>query len=316
MSKPTVGVVILNYNSHDLTLALAKRTASLPSVDFVCVVDNASGDHFDGEFSESNIHYIKSRENGGYSAGNNIGLRWLVEERCCEYVFIANPDVEFGDDAISAVSEVLHSDPCVAVAATRRFGHDGARVMQWYDLPSLQDAIGFCFAVSRRRAERRRLAAQNDKVAGGGFVYVDAVPGAFFGMRSSFLVDNGYLDESTFLYGEERILGKQVELAGLREALVCDATYVHDHARGRFSSVETIAQSSFISRGSGLLGRLGLRSSASARPSAARSTGLPAAYMVFSIGIPPQRNRVVGLHDCRVPKHDEQFSDYYRAGRI
>lgn len=239
MSKPTVGVVILNYNSHDLTLALAKRTASLPSVDFVCVVDNASGDHFDGEFSESNIHYIKSRENGGYSAGNNIGLRWLVEERCCEYVFIANPDVEFGDDAISAVSEVLHSDPCVAVAATRRFGHDGARVMQWYDLPSLQDAIGFCFAVSRRRAERRRLAAQNDKVAGGGFVYVDAVPGAFFGMRSSFLVDNGYLDESTFLYGEERILGKQVELAGLREALVCDATYVHDHARGRFSSVDT-----------------------------------------------------------------------------
>ena len=111
--------------------------------------------------------------------------------------------------------------------------------MQWYDLPSLQDAIGFCFAVSRRRAERRRLAAQNDKVAGGGFVYVDAVPGAFFGMRSSFLVDNGYLDESTFLYGEERILGKQVELAGLREALVCDATYVHDHARGRFSSVDT-----------------------------------------------------------------------------
>lgn len=58
-------------------------------------------------------------------------------------------------------------------------------------------------------------------------------------MRSSFLVDNGYLDESTFLYGEERILGKQVELAGLREALVCDATYVHDHARGRFSSVDT-----------------------------------------------------------------------------
>ena len=140
MSKPTVGVVILNYNSHDLTLALAKRTACLPSVDFVCVVDNASGDHFDGEFSESNIHYIKSRENCGYSAGINIGLRWLVEERCCEYVFIANPDVEFGDDAISAVSEVLHSDPCVAVAATRRFGHDGARVMQWYDLPSLQDS--------------------------------------------------------------------------------------------------------------------------------------------------------------------------------
>ncbi len=120
------------------------------------------------ESLESNIHYIKSRENGGYSAGNNIGLRWLVEERCCEYVFIANPDVEFGDDAISAVSEVLHSDPCVAVAATRCFGHDGARVMQWYDLPSLQDAIGFCFAVSRRRAERRRMAAQNDKVAGGG----------------------------------------------------------------------------------------------------------------------------------------------------
>lgn len=56
MPKPTVGVVILNYNSHDLTLALAKRTASLPSVNLVCVVDNASDDDFDGEFSEPNIH--------------------------------------------------------------------------------------------------------------------------------------------------------------------------------------------------------------------------------------------------------------------
>lgn len=54
------GIVILNYKSHDLTLALAERAATFPDVDYVCVVDDAASDDFAGDFSNPKIHYIKS----------------------------------------------------------------------------------------------------------------------------------------------------------------------------------------------------------------------------------------------------------------
>lgn len=55
------GIVILNYKSHDLTLALAgSRAATFPNVDYVCVVDDAASDDFAGDFSNPKIHYIKS----------------------------------------------------------------------------------------------------------------------------------------------------------------------------------------------------------------------------------------------------------------
>lgn len=54
------GIVILNYKSRDLTLALAERAATFPNVDFVCVVDDAASDDFAGDFSSSKIYYIKS----------------------------------------------------------------------------------------------------------------------------------------------------------------------------------------------------------------------------------------------------------------
>ena len=36
-----------------------------------------------------------------------------------------------------------------------------------------------------------------------GPAYVDAVPGAFFGIKSEFLLKNGFIYEGIFLYGEE-----------------------------------------------------------------------------------------------------------------
>ena len=49
------GIVILNYKSHDLTLALAERAATFPNVDYVCVVDDAASDDFAGDFSNPKI---------------------------------------------------------------------------------------------------------------------------------------------------------------------------------------------------------------------------------------------------------------------
>lgn len=231
------GVVILNYNSHDLTVALAKKIAKFESVSDVCVVDNCSKDNFDNDFKENNIHYIKNSKNTGYSAGNNVGLRYLVNEKKCGYVFIANPDVIFEDSTIKAMHKKMRESSDLALISTKRYGHNGATIHQWFDFPTLGVSIKNCFFVSRRKFEKRRHFMQNMKIdMAEDIVFVDAVPGAFFGIKSEFLIKNNYIFEGIFLYGEEIFLGRQANELGYRVGVINTESYIHDHVQKRFSN--------------------------------------------------------------------------------
>lgn len=231
------GVVILNYGSHDLTVALANKLVGFGSVSDICVVDNCSGDDFDTDFSSSKIHYIKNKKNTGYSAGNNVGLRYLVNEKKCGYVFIANPDVIFENSTIEAMHLTLleHSD--MALIATKRYGHNGTTLHQYFEFPTLMTSVKNCFFIPRRKFEKRRHFIQNMKIdLADGPVYVDAVPGAFFGIKSEFLLKNNFLYEGIFLYGEEIVLGHQAHDLGYRAAIINTDVYIHDHIQKRFAS--------------------------------------------------------------------------------
>lgn len=231
------GVVILNYNSHDLTVALARRVATFENVDHVCVVDNCSRDNFDGEFRETKIHYIKSKKNDGYSAGNNIGLRYLVNEMKCDKVFIANPDVIFDADTIQEMCRTFDEKDDLVILSTKRYGHNQATIHQWFDFPTWDVSIKNCFFMLRRKFEKHRQFMQNMKLdLSDGMVYVDAVPGAFLGIRSSFLKEIGFLYEGIFLYGDEIYVGRQARELGYKVGVINTATYVHDHVQTRFSN--------------------------------------------------------------------------------
>lgn len=231
------GVVILNYNSHDLTVALANKIATFRSVDEICVVDNCSKDNFDNDFNNEKIFYIKNNVNSGYSAGNNIGLRYLIEKKHCKYVYIANPDTIFEDSAISKIEETFEEYPDIAIVSTKRFGHNNTAIHQYFEFPKIGNSIRSCFFITRRKIERTKLYEQNKKVdESNGIIFVDAVPGAFFGIRSEFLIKNNYLFEGIFLYGEEIILGHQALNLGYKSAIINTSSYVHDHKQLRFNN--------------------------------------------------------------------------------
>ena len=222
------GIVIKN---------LAEKTAGMPSVDEVCVVDNCSKDDFDGEFNNPKIHYIKNTRNSGYSAGNNVGLRYLVEEKRCEYVFIANPDVIFEEDAIKTMVTEMENNPKLALVSTKRYGHNRASIHQYFDFPPFWTSVKNCFFLPRRRFEKHRHIEQNRIVDDAKSIHlVDAVPGAFFGIRSNFLIQNNYIYEGIFLYGEEIIIGRQAKVLGYSAGVINTSEYTHDHVQKRFSN--------------------------------------------------------------------------------
>ena len=236
-NKQNLGVVILNYNSHDLTVALANRFDSLDSVSHICVVDNDSKDDFNNDFNSEKIKYIKNKSNTGYNAGNNVGLRYLVEEKNCDIVFIANPDIHFDGDIVSEMAEALYRNEDIAILSTKRFGADGDQILQYMTFPTWKESMRACFFLTRRGVEAGKIKEQNDRVNGAdGILYVDSVPGAFFALRSSFLLEIGFLYEGLFLYGEELVLGRQVLNAGKKAAVINTAEYCHDHKRRLFAN--------------------------------------------------------------------------------
>ena len=94
--------VILNYNDSGTTVEQVRRICGYPSLDDIVVVDNASGEDSWEELKTSvehmeNVHLSRAERNGGYGAGNNIGVRYSLEKLGARYVLIANPDTVFSD---------------------------------------------------------------------------------------------------------------------------------------------------------------------------------------------------------------------------
>lgn len=79
-----IAVVILNYKSaekcRNCVLQLKRQTGIALQI---IVVDNGSGNNECSQLEEfcatENVLLLKSDSNLGYSAGNNIGLRYAVE---------------------------------------------------------------------------------------------------------------------------------------------------------------------------------------------------------------------------------------------
>lgn len=230
------GVVILNYNSHELTVALAKQLSKYDSIYRICVVDNNSKDDFNNDFDDLKIHYIKNSENLGYNSGNNVGLRYLVNECDCEYVYIANPDVDFENSAISEMSEAMRKDPNLVITSTKRYGVKGEPIHQYFDFPNYKSSIKRCFFLTRRNIVKDTHFKQNEEIDNANTVYyVNAIPGAFYGMKSSFLKEINFLYEGIFLYGEEIFLGRQAHDRGYKAGIINTSCYYHNHIQNRFS---------------------------------------------------------------------------------
>jgi GT2 family glycosyltransferase len=114
---PRVGVVLLNYQGTPDTLACL---ASLSQLDYpdcqIVVVDNASPDDSYAQLQAAQeratlpeFHLIAAPDNGGYSAGNNLGIQWLLAQGV-ELIWLLNNDTIVSPDTLRPlVSEALRT---------------------------------------------------------------------------------------------------------------------------------------------------------------------------------------------------------------
>lgn len=235
MTEPRLLVVSLNYRTPDMTLRSVR--AALKALDGLTaelvVVDNDSGD---GSFemlstqiaawNDPRVRLIRSGHNGGFGAGNNIGIRaGLSDGSKPDFVYILNSDAFPEKPAIRALLDHLLAHPRAGFAGSRIKGEDGAPHLTAFRFPSVWSELeGAARLGPISRALRRHIVALDLPTASGP---VDWLAGASLMMRQDMLDRIGLFDETFFLYFEETDLCRRGFLAGFETHFVCESHVVH-----------------------------------------------------------------------------------------
>lgn len=236
---PTVLTVILNWRTAEMTLRAAE--AALVALEGVSgslvIVDN---DSQDGSFERlchdvatrgwdkgpQQVRVIQSGHNGGFGAGNNVGLRaGLPDGRAPDYTYILNSDAFPAPQAIKALLAHLEANPKTGFAGSHIHGPEGDPHHTAFRFPSLAGEFeqaarfGPISRLLRHAIVAPPLPHQTQAV--------DWLAGASLMMRQSVLDQIGLFDERFFLYFEETELCLRAARAGWPTDYVTESRVAH-----------------------------------------------------------------------------------------
>ena len=227
-------VIVLNYNSKKDTIRYVNEIKEYKVLDTIVVVDNQST--HPNEFIEleqlksPKVHVIQSDKNGGYSYGNNFGLKYLetLPEKY-DYVVISNPDVEVKEDAFEACFRELEENNKIAICSPMMLDGNGKHIrrsawkirMPGIDMINSTRLNEILFYHWFQKGEYPEEAYQDPRLE------VECISGAFFAMRYSLFKEIGYFDENVFLFYEEDILASKLKRLGYTEMSLNTVAFKH-----------------------------------------------------------------------------------------
>lgn len=227
-----ISCVVLNYNDSPTTIEQVERIRGYQCLDYVVVVDNCSADDSVEQLKlleDEKVILLQAETNGGYGAGNNLGIRYSCDQLHMTHVMIANPDTEFSEECINAMAAVFQKQPKVGVVAASMTDHsEGNQPKAWPLRPflkSLMAAGPVC-----RRAFHEVLNYPPEYLERKKAVYVDVVHGSMLMVDGQKMTDCGGYDERVFLYEEENILGFRMKQKGYRTVLLLNQSYLHHNS--------------------------------------------------------------------------------------
>lgn len=229
-----IAIIILNYNSNAdcrKCIGFLKQQQDVEAE--IVVVDNCSRENdrkaVESICKENGCTFIANNENKGYNAGNNVGLRYAAEKGY-EYALIANPDMEFPqNDYLLKLSEKMQSDEEIVVCGSDIIGADGIHQSPMGKEGNWRSSFGWIKDIIGRKDKKSDAYdfIDNHKESH----YCHKISGCCLMLRMSFIKEIGFFDEKVFLYCEEAILSRQVEIAGKKIYYLATAQAVHRHVK-------------------------------------------------------------------------------------
>jgi hypothetical protein len=243
-SPPTIGVVIVSYNTRDLLADCLQslHASSLPLT--TVVVDNASSDGsaalVEACFPEACLYALN--HNAGFAAATNLGLRVLgfgtdatatnQQHPMPDFALLLNPDTVVRPGAIEHLVNFLRAHPRVGLVGPRLLNPDGSTQTAAFRFPTLSMSLLDVFPPGEAAPGRlynswwhgRYPQEQHESNAP---FPIDHPLGACMLARQSTIEQVGLLDERYFIYSEEIEWCWRIQRAGWAIWQVPDARVTH-----------------------------------------------------------------------------------------
>ncbi len=228
-----VSVIIVNYNTFKITCDCIESVIKYTSgIDYeIVLVDNASTKDDPDEFLVRfpGITLIKSKENGGFAKGNNLG----IEHASGDFILLLNSDTYLTEDSISKAAAQLQNKQDVGALTVRLVYPDGKLQHTARKFRSIKNELldllrPFLKTLPYKRRSQLML---NQYFNGDYDTYCDWVSGAFMMFRRSLLdkMPGKILDERFFMYGEDHLWCYQFTQLGVSNYYLATTTVVHIH---------------------------------------------------------------------------------------
>ncbi len=204
LNNPLVSVITLNYNQTPVTCEFLEslKKVTYPHLE-VIVVDNASGEDPTAAITQAypEAKLIKSKENLGFTGGNNLGIKASQGE----YIFIVNNDTEVTKNIFEKLLEPFQEDASVGMVSPKIYYFYRPNVIQYAGFTPVNPFTGRNRAVGNQEED----SGQHDR---GG--YTAYAHGAAMMVSREVVEKVGMLPDIFFVYYEELDWSAQVRRAG------------------------------------------------------------------------------------------------------
>lgn len=216
MNAPSVGVVVVNWNSFaELQRCLAALAVVRGVIRRTIVIDNCSRCAPDDlpYPRPANTEYVRLDSNTGFARGNNLALPYLED---CDWIALVNPDAYVDAGWLEALLEaVTRYQDCAMFASCLVKANE----------PAVLDGLGDNFHMSGMAWRLGHGAARADSPVADKEVFAPCAAAALY--RRDALVALGGFDEDFFCYFEDVDLAFRLRLAGHKCMLVGNAMVHH-----------------------------------------------------------------------------------------
>ena len=227
-AAPLVSVIVVSYNTRDMTLECLDSIARETSTDHeVIVIDNASPDGSADAVAErfADVTLLAEQQNHGFAKANNLAARRATGR----YLLLLNPDTVVLDGAIDRLVGFAQRRPEAGVwGGTTQFADGELNPSSCWRQMSLASILWRATSLDRRFPDSPIFNAE----AYGGWERdsdrpVDIVSGCFLLIdRALWRALDGF-DETYVMYGEEADLCLRAKVRGAEPAVTADARIVH-----------------------------------------------------------------------------------------
>ncbi len=233
--NPLVSIITVNYNQIQVTTELFESLRNISFRDFeIILVDNGSREDSSKLIAENypEVNLIVSKENLGFSGGNNLGIRASKGD----YLFFINNDAEVTENSIETLLQLFNTIPQLGIVSPQIC----------YDpkMTNNQKIIQYVGATHVHPVTARNEILGEKEVDKGQYIEPKEtayVHGAAMMTTREVIENVGAMPEEFFLYYEELDWSEQIRNAGYKVYVEPNALVFHKEsmAVGKNSTLKT-----------------------------------------------------------------------------